>query len=133
MAVSLEEITSAAKLVTLPDLYIRLRAVIDDPDFYMGQVAEVIANDPAMTARVLKLVNSAFFGLPAKIDTVSRAVGMLGTQQIHDLVLASSVTETFSGMSTNVVDMQIFWHRSVYSAVAARLIAAKCNVLYMCI
>lgn len=129
MTVSLEEISSAAKLVTLPDLYIRLRAVLNDPDYSMRDVAEVIAHDPGTTARLLKLVNSAFFGLPAKIETVPRAVGLLGSQQIHDLVLASSVTQTFSGMSTDIIDMQTYWHRSVYCAVASRLIAAKCNVL----
>ena len=54
------------KLISLPDIYLRLRSVLDDPDFSMSEVADVISRDPGMTARLLRLVNSAYFGLAAK-------------------------------------------------------------------
>ena len=124
-----EKVTANAKLISLPDVYIRLKSVLNDPDFCMADVANVISHDAAMTTRLLRLVNSAYFGFAAKIDTVNRAVSMLGTQQVHDLVLATSVTKTFSNIDSNVVDMQSFWQQSVYTAVAARLLASACNVL----
>jgi HD-like signal output (HDOD) protein len=124
-----EQVTAGAKLISLPDLYIRLRAVLNDPDFSMGDVAEVIGKDPGMTARLLRMVNSAFFGLSANIETVTRATSLLGTQQVHDLVLATSVAETFQGISSDRVDMNGFWRRSVRCGVAARLLAESCNVL----
>ncbi|MEN8177440.1 MAG: HDOD domain-containing protein [Pseudomonadota bacterium] len=124
-----EKVTANTKLISLPDVYLRLKDVLDDPEFCMGDVAEVISHDPAATTRLLRLVNSAYFGLAAKIDTVNRAVSMLGTQQVHDLVLASSVAQTFDGMSNQVMDMERFWKKSVYCAIACKELAAKCNVL----
>ena len=124
-----EQVTAGARLVSLPDIYLRLREVLDDPEFSMADVADVISQDPGMTTRLLRLVNSAFFGLAAKIETVSRATSLLGTQQVHDLVLATSVTETFSGMSSEVMDMQRFWRRSIHCGILSRLLADNCNVL----
>ena len=124
-----EQVTAGAKLISLPDIYFRLRAVLDDPDFSMSDVSDVISRDPGMTARILRLVNSAFFGLAAKIETVSRATSLLGTQQVHDLVLATSVTKTFDGMSSEIMDMHRFWRRSIHCGVLSRLLANKCNVL----
>ncbi|MGB5260586.1 MAG: HDOD domain-containing protein [Gammaproteobacteria bacterium] len=124
-----EKVLADAQLLTLPAVYLRLRAVLDDPDYSVAEVEEVIGSDPAITARLLRQVNSPYFGFSAKIDTVSRAVGMLGSQQVHDLVLATSVAQTFSGIPIEVIDMHAFWTRSVYCAAAARLLAVNCNVL----
>ena len=90
-----EQISAHAKLVSLPEIYLRLRDVLDDPDSNLADVADVVGNDPAMTAHVLRLVNSAYFGLATEVDTLSHAVSMLGTQEVHDLVLAVSVAESF--------------------------------------
>ena len=124
-----EQVTAGAKLISLPDIYLRLRAVLDDPDFSISDVSDVIGRDPGMTTRLLRLVNSSFFGLAAKIETVNRATSLLGTQQVHDLVLATAVTETFDGMSSEVMDMHRFWRRSIHCGVLSRLLAGKCNVL----
>jgi HD-like signal output (HDOD) protein len=124
-----EKVTENAKLISLPDVYLRLKSVLDDPDYCMGDVANVLSHDPAMTARLLRLVNSAYFGLASKIDTVNRAISMLGVQQVHDLVLAASVAQTFEGMSNHVMDMEKYWRNSVYCAIAARELAVMCNVL----
>lgn len=124
-----EKISPKAQLPSLPDVYLRLKEVLDDPDFCMADVAAVVSSDPAMTARLLRIVNSAYFGLATEIDTVSRAVGLLGTQEVHDLVLAVSVAQTFAGMSNEVMDMRRFWKRSVRTAVAAKELASLCNVL----
>jgi len=124
-----EQVSANARLVSLPDVYIRLKAVLDDPNSNLADVAEVVGNDPAMTARLLRIVNSAYFGLGTEIDTVSRAVGLLGTQEVHDLVLAASVAQSFEGMSNEVMDMHQFWQRSVTCAITGRELAALCNVL----
>lgn len=129
MTLILEQITSSAKLLSLPNAYIQLKTVLDSSDYVMGDVANIISGDPAMTARLLQLVNSSYFGLPARIETVSNAVNMLGTQQVHDLVLATSVAKTFDGMTTEVMDMQRFWRNSIYCAVASRLLAIACHAL----
>ena len=120
---SFENITREAELVSLPDIYIKLRNVLDDPDFAMAEVAVIISQDPAITLRLLHLVNSSFYGFTNKIETVGRAINLLGTEQIHDLVLATAVASAFKGMSTTIMDMQTFWERSLYCAAISRRLA----------
>lgn len=124
-----EKVTGNAKLISPPEIYLRLREVLGQPDFAMSDVAVVISKDPALSARILRLVNSSFFGFASKIDTVFRAVNLLGTHQIYDLVLATSVTQSFNGMSNQVMDMAVFWRRSIYCGLVARQLAGMCNVL----
>ena len=121
------DIKKEAKLVSLPDVYLRIKNILDDPDYAMAEVALAISQDPAITLRLLRIVNSSFYGFASKIETVSRAITMLGTQQVHDLVLATSVAQAFKGMSTDIMDMQRFWRRSVYCAVASRKLSALCG------
>ena len=113
----------AAKLVALPDVYLRLKNILDDPDFTMAEVAVVISQDPATTLRLLRMVNSSLYGFKGKIETVSRAITLLGTRQVHDLVLATSVAQIFKGLSPDLMNMRKFWQRSVYCAVTSRMLA----------
>jgi len=122
-------VNSSVQLVSLPDVYIRLRSVINSPNASMSDVAQIIVHDPAITARLLKLVNSAYFGLPSQIDTMTHAINLLGTQQVHDLVLATVVIDSFSGFSNDALNIYDFWFNSVYCAVSARLLAYHCKGL----
>jgi HD-like signal output (HDOD) protein len=127
MGPSFTEVTRAAKLISLPDVYLCLRSVLDDPDFAMAEVAVVISKDPAISVRLLRIVNSSLYGFSKKIETVSHALSLLGTQQVHDIVLTTSVAKAFAGMSNEIMNMQRFWQRSVYCAVASRQLAALCS------
>jgi HD-like signal output (HDOD) protein len=128
MATLWERITRDVKLISLPEAYLRLKQVIDDPDFTVQQVAEAISHDPALTTRVLRLVNSPYFGLVKPIDTIPRAVSLLGTQQIHDLALATSVAHSFSGIDPKLHDLNSFWDGSVYCALVAKQLATLCRL-----
>ncbi len=121
-----ELVEHCSSLVSLPEVYLQVKTVIDDPESTMADLSAAISLDPGMTAVVLKLVNSAFYGMPRKVETISRAVGILGMQPLHDLVLAVSVTKTFSGLSQQVMNMNIFWANSFFSGLAARELARKC-------
>lgn len=122
-------ISQNVKLASLPDVYLRLRSVLDDPDSNLADVTDVVASDPALAARLLRIVNSAYFGLDSEIDTISRAVGLLGTQEVHDLVLTASMAHYFEGMSNDVMSMDKFWRRSVESAITTRELAFLRDVL----
>jgi HD-like signal output (HDOD) protein len=124
-----ELVSRSADLVSLPDIFIRLKAVVDDPESSMADVAEVVASDPALTARLLKIANSPYFGFPSQITTVARATSLLGTQQIHDLVLATTVTAAFSGIPSELISMQDFWSNSIRCGLLCRRLAQECNVL----
>jgi len=122
-------VKESIELMSLPDVYIRLRDVITSPNSSMSDVAQILVHDPAITARLLKLVNSPFFGLAAKVDTMTRAINLLGTQQVHDLVLATVVVDSFSGFVNDSLNLYDFWFNSVYCAVTARLLAYHCKNL----
>jgi HD-like signal output (HDOD) protein len=122
---AVELVAGVTELVSLPQAYLRIRELVADPNVSLNAVASVVSADPSLAARVLRLANSAFFGLPLRIETVTRAVNMLGTRFIHDLSLATSAVRAFDGIPNDVMSMPKFWQRSIYAAVVARLLAKR--------
>ena len=117
----------APALASLPTVYTRLTEALAKPRVSTAQIAEIIASDSALTARLLRLVNSAFYAFPSRIETVQHAVFLVGTQQIHDLALATSVLRVFAGIPPELVDMESFWRHSIATGVTARTLATYCN------
>jgi HD-like signal output (HDOD) protein len=116
-------IQSDIELVSLPDIYLRIEKVIKDPNSSARHVAAIISQDPNLSVKLLKIVNSAFYGLRQKIDTISRAVTIVGHNQISDLILGTSVMALFSGIPANLMNMNLFWEHSVACGTCARWIA----------
>ncbi len=116
-------------LISLPVAYLNIKRIVDNPRSSTADIARAISSDPALTARLLRIVNSPFYGLAAKIETVSRALVVLGTQQVHDLALATAVSGIYGSVAPSLLDMDRFWRESVYCALAARSLAKLCNVL----
>lgn len=110
-------------LLSLPDAAIRLNALLTDPDVSTNEIANVVSLDPALCARVLRAVNSAYFGLRGRVDTISKAISMIGTSELHSLVLATSASQAFKNISSKLIDMESFWQHSVRAALAARALA----------
>lgn len=108
-----------------PVIYEKLVRVINNPRSSSSDVAAIIAEDAGLTARLLKVVNSAFFSFPRRIETVTHAVTVVGTSQIRDLALATSVMTLFRDVPRDVVDMPRFWQHSLAVGVTARVIAAQ--------
>ena len=119
-------VTDVATLVSLPEVVLRINALVDDPTSSAEDIGRVVSQDAALTARLLTLANSAMFGRQRKIDTVGRAIAVLGTRQVRDLTLGLSAVRAFSGIPNELVSMGSFWHHSVLCAVAARSLAAEC-------
>lgn len=101
----------------------RLDAVVKDPLSSNRDVAQVISEDPALTARLLQIANSSLYGFPSRIDTITRAVTVIGTHQLRDLALATSVIDMFRGSDGAGIKLAEFWRHSIACAVAARIIA----------
>lgn len=121
---SAQELVSQIEMLTsLPDVYERIRGQVDSPDGSIAEVARLVGADPALSARLLRLVNSAMYGPRGRIDDVLRAVTVLGLQQVHDLVLAMSLQATFAGIRPARLDMQRFWRSSLLTGLAARAAA----------
>jgi HD-like signal output (HDOD) protein len=115
-------------LVSLPEIYLKVRELLDDPDATLVDVARVLSVDPGLASRILRIVNSAFCGFATPIETVPHAVTLLGSQQIHDLVLATSIARAFSGIPEELVNMEQFWRTSVFCGAHAMVIADKCGI-----
>lgn len=118
------------RLVSLPEVCIQVQALADSPHTTAADIGDVVGKDTALTTRLLKLVNSAYFSLPKKIDTITRAVNMIGMRELRNLTLAASAAEIFSKIPANLIDMAGFWQHSVYTGLVARNLANRCNVLH---
>jgi putative nucleotidyltransferase with HDIG domain len=90
-----------------------------------SHIAETVSRDTSLLSRLLKLVNSSFYGFPSKIETVSRAVAIIGTKELSTLALGISVVQYFNGIPPEFVDMKNFWKHSVACGVYARLLASE--------
>ncbi len=123
-------VTRNVRLVSLPEVCIQVQALADSSHTTADDIADVVSKDTALTTRLLKLVNSAYFSLPRKIDTVSRAVNMIGMRELRNLTLAASAAEVFSRIPPDLIDMAGFWQHSVYTGLLARNLAQCCNVLH---
>ncbi len=124
-------IKGSIRLISLPEIFIKINEMVEDPATSATDVGNYICRDPALTARLLKIANSPLYGFPSRIDTISRAITIIGLRGIRDLVLASSTVEVFSRMSSDFIDMNKYWQHSLYCAVYARTLAGKCNALHV--
>ncbi len=111
-------------LKTLPSVYINLSNMIENPDVTAAMIGEVIAEDQVIAAKVLKVVNSAFYGFPRRISSLREAIVILGLDEIKNLVLGTSVLDAFLKTGSNqVFDMNKLWAHSIGCAVGSKIIA----------
>ena len=118
-------IQDSLELVSLPAVVMQAMELLNNPSTSAADIGDAIIQDPALTARLLKVVNSSFYGFPSKIETVSRAITIVGTLELTDLILGTSAVHTFQKIPNQLVDMQQFWEHSLYAAVVARIIAKQ--------
>ena len=110
-------------LVSLPEIYLRLQRTIEDPLHTREQVAAVLAHDPALSARVLRIASSSYYGFARPIATVDEAVGIIGELDLRNLALAASLVGSMSNLDHRGVDIDRFWMHSLRCALVARLVA----------
>lgn len=115
-------------LVTLPDVFIRINQLVEDSDSTTADIAQVVSQDPSFTVRLLRVANSPFYGFSSTIDTVAKAVAVIGTSQIRNLALSTAIARSFAGLPNDLVSMENFWHHSLYCALVARILARQVKV-----
>jgi putative nucleotidyltransferase with HDIG domain len=120
-----ELVLPISDLLSLPDVCLRVQNLLAEPNVSAAQIGAVINYDPGLTARLLKIVNSAYYGMQSRIETVERAITVIGMKDLQALVLATSAVDTFNRISTDLVDMEAFWHHSVFTGLAARNLARE--------
>ncbi len=122
-------IKDLSPLVSPPEVCLKVGELLQQGTSSSNQIANVIIHDPNLTARLLKLVNSSYFGLNSKIDTVSRAVTVIGNSELTSLVYAITSVSSFSRIPDKISNMNTFWQHSVYTGLVASQLAKRTNVL----
>lgn len=117
----------ASQLFTLPDIYLRLAEMVDSNRAGANEIAELISLDAALSARLLRIANSSFYSFPAQIATIPRAVTLIGSRELCNLVLATSVASSFANVPQDVIDMDSFWRHNVDTSLVARHLGKKVN------
>jgi len=118
-----EIIKKIDRLVSLPDVVLRANQLLDSPESNIEEIGEVIGHDPALSAQLLKLVNSAFYNFPNQIDTISRAITLIGLEELRSLIVASTTSRCFNQLANEMIDMDTYWQRSVYCGLVAKKLA----------
>lgn len=121
-------VASISKIASLPDVCIKFSSALRDPKTSNRELEEILSDDVAMAARVLRIANSAMYSFPSRVDTISQAATIIGYKQLNDIVLACSIINMFKGLPQDVVDMELFWRHSISCAVAARILASHRRV-----
>lgn len=124
MSWTAKRIVEETKTVSsLPTIYYRLVAAVDNPTTSNRDIERIIHTDSGLVARLLRIANSAMYTFPSKIDTIGRAISIIGTVQLRELALATSVIQMFKNIPVTLVDMRSFWEHSIACAITARALA----------
>ena len=125
----LEQLKNSPQLPSLPAIAIKALELARRENVNINEIADLISNDPALSTKILKTVNSSFYGLPQQVSTISHALVILGLQAVKTLALGFSLLANLKNQPGDNFDYMLFWKRSIYSAVAARLLAKQANVV----
>lgn len=112
-------------LISLPEVVMQINAMVNDEHAGAADIGRVISQDPGLVTRLLKIANSPLYGNMRKIDSISRAVAILGTKQIRDIVISTTAAKVFDGVPNDVISVADFWHHSLYCALLARALAEQ--------
>jgi len=116
------------ELCVLPDVYIRLKEMLECEQATLDGIADIIILDPALASCLLKIANSALFNFPKKIESIPRALMILGIKEVNNLINTYGVTAAFSGLDPKIMDMDKFWEVSVDCALITKFLAQRKNV-----
>jgi HD-like signal output (HDOD) protein len=121
-------VSSIEDLPTLPAVAQKLLVLLQDPDYTAAEVCTVIESDQALAARILKLVNSPAYGIARDIKSVDRAVVLLGSDALKNVVMCAGVSAAMEAMGGGV-ELEGFWRHAAFVGAAARLLAERTQLV----
>ncbi|WP_028573783.1 HDOD domain-containing protein [Desulfonatronovibrio hydrogenovorans] len=113
-------ISHEVELASFPDIYFKVNEAINSSKSDADYLARIISSDVSLCAKLLKLVNSPFYGLSTRVDSVSRAIALLGADELSTLALGISAISAFQDIPEELIDMKSFWTHSVAVGILAR-------------
>lgn len=124
-------IKSISSIATLPEVTVKIIKTVEDPRSTASKLHQIIAHDPALVTRILKVVNSAFYGLPGQIGSIERAIVLLGLNAVKNISVAASIGQLFRGAKLcEGFTARDLWTHCIGVGVAARDIAKQLKVQY---
>jgi HD-like signal output (HDOD) protein len=97
--------------------------MLDDRNSAMDDIGDVLSLDPSLSSKLLKLANSPLFRFESQIDTIGRAVNVIGGEALYNLVMAETASSAFEHFSGDVIDLKKFWQQSIYCSLIAKHLA----------
>ncbi len=113
------------ELPSLPEIYLKVSELLENDNSSAQQIGAAVQTDPSLTAKILKMINSAYFGLPNHVTSIPQSVTLLGRQQLKQILMGSVLAGVFSDMNITNFSMRDFWHHSIKTAIIARHLAMQ--------
>lgn len=121
----LEVVQQTNKLPTLPGVAMKILEAVKNEKSNLTEIADILSNDPSLSAEVLRIINSSFYSLKVKVTTVQHAVNLLGISAVKNLALSFSLIRDYRDGAVNQFDYSLFWKSSLVGAVACKLITER--------
>jgi len=122
-----EIVLKLSEVPTLPNVAVRVNSLLNDQKSNSKEISDAIKQDQSITAKVLKVINSPYYGISGGVTDVHRACAFLGYNTIAQIVLGISIFSMFKSKDTVAFDIKEFWKHALGVAVAAEYIAKKCS------
>lgn len=113
------------KLPSPPAVALKILSAVRQDESTFNELAEIIAVDPALTARILKLTNSSYYSLPNPVGSLSQATALIGSKTLQNIALSFVIVQRFQDSPQGSFDLDFFWKRAITSAVSAEMLSKK--------
>ncbi len=113
---------------SLPTVYYEFSSAVRKLDTSFEDIGKIIGKDPGLTARLLKIVNSAYFGFDSQVETISHAISIIGIEQLNDMVLSTVVMKQFKDVPSEALAMDSFWKHSIACGIASKVLAIEMGI-----
>jgi putative nucleotidyltransferase with HDIG domain len=110
-------------LPSLPEIFLKVSSQLDDNDASSQEIGSTITNDPAISYKILTMVNSAYFGLPNEVSSISQSVSLLGRFKLKQLLIGALLGDVFKGLDSEFFSLHDFWAHSIRTAIIAKELA----------
>lgn len=118
----------ASQSFALPDICIRIRSMLDDGQSDLEDISKLITLDPSLSSKLLKLANSPLFRFESQIDSLAKAINIIGGEALYNLVMAETASSAFEHFSSDVIDLKRFWLQSIYAGLVAKHLAKMVRI-----
>src|SRR3984957_1808098 len=123
------KVQQCPSLPSLPSIAVQILDLAGKPNVDIAEIAKIISKDPALSGKILRTVNSSFYGRSQHVGTISHALVILGLQSVKTLVLGFSLVTNVSKNKGKGFKHLTYWRRSIYAPTAARTIASKMKLV----